>query len=219
VPPVLRRLRPALLALVAARAVLGGVAVLLAPALYRDHVALLVLLRPTKEVLLLAGYVAHEHRVNLLVVVAATIPLLVLGVWLFYVLGRAYSDEIDGCDLPGIAGRLLPPERIAKLREVLGERGWSLVALGRVAVMPSSLVAASAGSSEMPAHMFISADSLGSVASLVLMLGAGWVLEGAHDQAGPWLTVLGVLALLAVLVLLGRKMRSSPVRSEHRKTR
>ncbi len=71
-----------LLALAALRAGLALVAIPLAPALYRDHVHVLVLLRPTKEVLLFAGYRLEERDITPLVAAVAALPLL---------LGRALS--------------------------------------------------------------------------------------------------------------------------------
>jgi hypothetical protein len=53
---------------------------------------------------------------------------------------------------------------------------------------------------------------------MTMMLGAGYALEEARDRAGPWFTLLGALALLAVLVVMGRKLRTSPVRREHAKS-
>src|SRR4051794_41243325 len=60
--------------------------------LFRSHVAVLVLLRPSKEVLLFAGYMVREGNVSLLSVVTASIPLLVLAVWVFYGM-EARSEE------------------------------------------------------------------------------------------------------------------------------
>src|SRR5688572_7570642 len=126
--------RAILLGLAALRGVLAIAAIPLAPALYQDHVALLVLLRPAKEVFLFAGYKAAEHEVNLGVVVLAALPLLVLAVWIFYFLGRAHRDELADADLPGIAGRVLPRTRIQSLRDAVSDRGWPLVFIGRLAI-------------------------------------------------------------------------------------
>jgi membrane protein DedA with SNARE-associated domain len=203
------RFRPALLGLAALRAVLGVVAVPLAPVLYGDHVALLVLLRPSKEVLLLAGFAARDEGENLAVIVAAAVPLMVFAVWLFYALGRSYRRELDDADLPGIAGRLLPPTRVRHLRDALNDRKWSLVFLGRLAMLPSTLVAAAAGSAGLDVRTFLLADTIGALASMVMIIGAGWALGAAYEDAGPWLTGIGALALLGVLVVFGRHLTRS----------
>lgn len=198
-----------LVGLAVVRAIAYVVAIPLAPVLYHEdeRIALLVLLRPAKEVLLLAGYVARVDGVDVLALsVLASIPLLVLTVWLFFALGRAYRREIADAELPGVAGRVLPSARIADLQDGLRERGRSFVVLGRMAMLPSTLVAAAAGSAGMRTAEFLVADAVGAAASLVVVLGAGWLLGEAHDAAGPWLSILGALALLAAMVLVGRRL-------------
>ena len=195
-----------LVALATVRAALAVIAVPLAPALWDDHLAVLVLLRPTKEVFLLAGYRLLEHDVWLPVVLVAAVPLLVLGVWVFFFLGRAYADDIEDAELPGIAGRLLPRPRICALREALADRGWPLVLLGRIASMPSTLVAAAAGSAEVPVRTFLLADAAGAAISTAAMLVAGYLLGEAYHDAGPWFTIAGALAVLTLLSILGKRL-------------
>lgn len=199
--------RTTLLGVAGARLALGVVALPLAPFLYREHFAVLVLMRPTKEVLLAAGFLARAGDVSLPVVLAATVPLLVLGVWLFYWLGRAYAEELRHCDLPSPANRLLPPERIDAMHEVIRRKGTRVVFLGRLAAFPSTLVAAAAGSADVPSRRFLLADGLGVLVSIVEVVGAGLLLGDAYKEAGPWLTAAGVALLAALAVLMGRWLR------------
>lgn len=196
-----------LLGLAALRAVLFVVAIPLAPVLYEDHVELLVLLRPTKEVLLFAGYRVREGDASYPLVLLAALPLVLFAVWIFHALARSYRDDLKDAELPGIAGRLLPRKRIQQLCEVVGERGWPVVFLGRLAIMPSTLVAAAAGTTDMRTRTFLLADAAGAIVSTVVVAGAGYALGEARDEAGPWLTALGAAALLGLLVLLGRRLR------------
>ncbi len=200
-------MRAPLLWLAAARAVLSVVALLLAPFLYRDHFVVLVLLRPTKEVFLAAGFLVKQGKVDLAAVLAAAIPLAVGGVWQFYWLGKAYAEEIARCDLPGLGGRILPAERINRLQKVLEKRGARLVFLGRLAAFPSAMVAVAAGSSRMRSRGFLTADGLGAVASVVMLVGVGYVLGAAYRTAGPWISGAGVAVLAVLAVLLGRYLR------------
>lgn len=185
---------------------LAVLAIPLAPALYDDHVAVLVLLRPTKEVFLLAGYLIGEGDLNLVVTVFAAVPLMLLAVWVFYLLGRAFGDDLGTTDLPGLAGRLLPRSRVRTMRWAVADQGWPLVFLGRLAVMPSTLVAAAAGASAVPDRTFFLADAAGAALSMSAMLAAGWALGETRETAGPWFTVAGAIALLGILVLLGRRL-------------
>ena len=140
-------MRKALLAAAVVRAALSLIAIPLAPFLYRKHAAVLILLRPTKETLLYEGYAVHHGDVSLPVAILAALPMLLLGVWQFYALGRMYKAEIRKQELPGIAGRVLPPGRVQKLQRALKSQGDKVVFLARLAAMPSSLIAAAAGSS------------------------------------------------------------------------
>jgi membrane protein DedA with SNARE-associated domain len=201
-------LKRLLVAAAAVRAVIGVVAIPLAPFLYREHAVLLVLLRPTKEVLLLMGFLIRRGDVGLTPVLAAAVPLVTLGVWQFFFLGRGYAKEIKSADLPGFLGRLLPPKRICALADAVEARGTRLVLLGRLAAFPSTLVAAGAGVSDMETRRFLSADGIGAVLSIVEVLGAGYLLGQSYEQAGPWITVLGGVVLVLMLVILGRALKS-----------
>lgn len=202
-----RRWRGALMVLAGVRGVLALLAIPLAPVLYEDHFVLLVLLRPTKDVLLAGGFLVRQGEVNLLLLLLATVPLMVLGVWHFFFLGRGYKKEIVAGDVPGLGGRVLPMKRITAVRKVLAKKGTRLVLLGRLAVLPSTAVAAAAGASTMPTRSFLVADGVGGLLSTVEVVGAGLLLGSAYKQAGPWLTGLGVVVLLGMLWLAGRQLR------------
>ena len=191
------------------RGILELAAIPLAPALYRDHVATLVLLRPTKEVFLFGGFQAREGHAWLPVLVLAAIPLLLGGVWIFYALGRAYSEELSDAELPGVAGRLLPKKKIDQMRDVLEEKGPRVVFLGRLAAFPSTLMAAAAGASGVGFKEFALADGAGAILSMLALFGIGYGLGGAYDEAGPWITGVGVVVLAAVLLMLGRSLTRS----------
>lgn len=201
------RFRTALLWLAAVRSVLGIAAIPLAPFLYREHFALLVLLRPTKEVLLAAGFLIKRGDVNPVVVVLAALPLAIGAVWQFYFLGRGFSEELRAGDgLPKLAQKLLPPERVKKLCSVLDRKGTRLIFLGRLATFPSSLLAAAAGASGMRPRKFLPADLVGAFVGITEVLVAGYLLGQAYKSAGPWLTGVGVIALLGMLFVLGRSL-------------
>jgi membrane protein DedA with SNARE-associated domain len=202
-----QRWRGPLLWLAAVRTALSVIAIPLAPVLYEDHFVVLVLLRPTKEVLLAGGFLVREGTVHPLELLLAAVPLTVFGVWHFYALGRAYRKEIAKGKVPGLGGRVLPVERISKLRKVLAKRGTKIVVLGRLAAFPSTLVAAAAGASKMPSRTFMQADGAGAMLSLVEVVGAGILLGSAYRSAGPWITAAGVAALLAMLWVAGRYLR------------
>jgi membrane protein DedA with SNARE-associated domain len=185
------------------------VAIPLAPVLYEEHFVLLVLLRPTKDVFLAGGFLVERGDVALAPIVLAALPLLVGGVWLFHALGRGFRDEIERAELPWVAGRLLPPKRIKAVGDAVEDGGPRLVYLGRLAAFPSTLVAAAAGTGRMDLRGFLVGDGLGGLTSMALSLTLGYLLGEAYDTAGPWLTGVGVVALAAMAIVIGRRLRST----------
>lgn len=200
-------LRTILLVLAGVRGALAAVAIPLAPALYRDHFIVLVLLRPTKDVLLAAGFLARRGEVSLPVVVLAAVPLCLFGVWLMYWLGRLFGPEIREGTLPPWARRILPKDKVEHLCKVLKKRGDRVVVLGRVAAFPSTMMGAAAGVSGMEPKRFMRADALGAFLSIAESIAFGYVFGAAYRRAGPWLTGLGVVALFAILFYVGRQLK------------
>ncbi len=198
--------RVALLVVAAVRAAAALAAIPLAPFLYKKHAAVLVLLRPTKEVLLFAGFSAHDGDLWLPAAVLAAVPILLGGVWLFFGLGRVYGSELKKHELPGLAGRVLPRSKLQKMERAIEREGDKVVFLARLAAMPSSLVAAAAGASGYDTRRFLLIDGAGALCSLALMVGLGWLLEDAYESAGPWLTGVGVVVLAAIAVVIGRAL-------------
>lgn len=200
-----RSVRVPLLWLAGARMVLGIVAIPLAPFLYREHFVVLVLLRPTKEVLLAAGFLARRHEVSLPFILVAAVPLAIVGVWHFYVLGRSFAKEIQsGEGLPRLASRLLPTKRINRLAELLARKGRRVIFVGRLASFPSALVGAAAGASDMPSREFLPADLAGGLISIAEVVAAGYLLGVAYKSAGPWIAGVGFVLLVGLLVGIGR---------------
>jgi membrane protein DedA with SNARE-associated domain len=93
------------------------------------------------------------------------------------------------------------------------------VFLGRLAVMPSTLVAAAAGSAGVPWRTFLLADGAGAAVSMSAMLAAGYLLGETYEEAGPWFTAVGAIALLGLLVVIGTRVsgggrtRAAPARA------
>ncbi len=204
--PRLSRYETILTGLAVLRVVLQFAAIPLAPFLYRRHVGVLVLMRPTKEVLLFAGYAIQRGDVSWYVVLVALVPLYFGGVWLLYALGYAFGPRLARKALPGILGRLLPRKRIQTMRKAIDRSSARVVLLGRLAAMPSSVIAAAAGVARFDPRRFLLYDTIGGVAALALMLGLGFGLDEAYETAGPWLTGLGAAAFVAAAFFIGRNV-------------
>jgi membrane protein DedA with SNARE-associated domain len=203
------QLKTALISAAVIRGALSLVAIPLAPLLFRRHFLTLVLLRPTKEVLLAAGFRVRSGDVALPLVYAAAVPLAVGGVWLFYWLGRVFAPDLadDDADLPRVVRRVLPRDRIRRLRGVLDSKGAKVVFFGRLAVFPSSLMAAAAGAAGVAPRKFLVADGLGALVSVTEVVAVGFALDEAYEHAGAWLTAAGAVVALGLLFAMGRWLR------------
>jgi membrane-associated protein len=217
-------LRGGLLALAIVRIVIGIAAIPLAPLLYKHHFLVLVLMRPTKEVLLAAGFLIRLDKTWWVPVVAAAVPLAIFGVWQFYYLGRQYAGEIKSGSVGSgwthwVAERVLRPKRVQTMQRLLKRKGMKLVLLGRLAVFPSSVVALAAGSGDIPSRKFLPADAIGGLLSIVEVMGAGFVLGEAYEEAGPWITVAGAVVLIVVAVIIARGLHRDAKAQKSRRSR
>lgn len=213
------KLRGSLLAIAAVRIVIGVLAIPLAPFLYKEHFLILVLMRPTKEVLLAAGFLIRLGKIWWVPVIAAAVPLAILGVWQFYYLGRQYASEIRSGDMPWWARRILPPDKVKVMQGLLKKKGMKLVILGRLAVFPSSVVASAAGSGNVRSKDFLPADLIGGLLSIAEVIGAGFALGYAYKRAGPWITVAGVGVLAVIAFIVARGLRREGKRQDAAKQR
>jgi membrane protein DedA with SNARE-associated domain len=203
-----RRHRPLLLGLAALRGLLAIVAIPLAPALYDDHFVLLVLLRPTKDVLLFGGFLLRDGRVGLLPILVAAVPLAILGVWHFYFIGRAYAHELRSKDgLPRWARTVISPKRVKSMEKLIDEHRRTAILVGRLSVFPSTVLGAAAGAADVRPAEFLPLDALGASLSIAEVLLAGYVFGSAYDKGGRLITVVGVVLLVGGLVALGRWLR------------
>jgi len=194
-----QRTKRRLLWVAGARALLALAALPLAPFLYRHHFLVLVLLRPSQGVLLAGAVLARDGRINLPVMLAAAIPLQLLIVWLYFLLGDAWQTEIDSDKkLPFVTARLLAPRQVRRLRRILRARGVRLVVLARFAIFPTGLLAATAGASDMERRRFFVADGLALLVATGLVVGAGYVLGIGQSHAGAWVIGVGVTGLVSM---------------------
>ena len=202
------RFRRPLVVLAMVRGVLGAIAIPLAPSLFRDHFILLVVLRPTKDVLLAGGFLLRDGRVGLVPLLAAAVPLCVLGVWMFYALGRGYAHELQtGHGLGRWTSRVLSPERVKTMKGLLREKRRLAILIGRLSVFPSTVLASSAGAADVRTLQFMPLDGLGAALSVAEVLIVGYVLGAQYERGSKIITVVGAVALVAGLAVAGRWLR------------
>jgi membrane protein DedA with SNARE-associated domain len=204
-----RRWRRPLLVLAGLRYAIPLAALPLVPLLVPDRVALLTLLRPNKEILLLGGGLDTTQGSPVwLVALLAYLPLMVGGVWAFFGVGRAYAHELATGDGPRWLHRAVPQERLEQAQRVLARRGPAVAVLGRLAAMPPTVVAAAAGTSAVPTVRFLVSDLVGALAAFAATYGLGMALGSAYERGGVWLTAGGLALLVGAVVLMTRWLRA-----------
>jgi membrane protein DedA with SNARE-associated domain len=179
----------------------------------RGELALLVLLRPQKEFLLLAAaQLARTGAPSVALLFAAYVPLMIVAVWAFFVVGRMFRPALDAGEAPRWLTRILPPAQLDVGRRVIARRGPLIAVMGRMAALPPTIMAAAAGASDVNGPRYLVADVVGALGSFALMVGAGLVLGEAYDEYGIWITVAGIAVLVALIALITRWVRNEAER-------
>ena len=179
----------------------------------RGELALLVLLRPQKEFLLLAAaQLARTGAPSVALLFAAYVPLMIVAVWAFFIVGRMFRPALDAGEAPRWLTRILPPQQLDVGRRVISRRGPLIAVMGRMAALPPTIMAAAAGASDVDGRRYLAADLVGALGSFALMVGAGLVLGEAYDEYGIWITVAGLMVLVALIALITRWVRNEAAR-------
>ena len=200
-PPTLRRIAVGVAALRYAipLAVIPAIPFLIA----RGELALLVLLRPQKEFLILAAaQLARTGAPSVALLLAAYVPLMIVAVWAFFIVGRVFRPALDAGEAPRWLTRILPAQQLDVGRRVIARRGPLIAVMGRMAALPPTIMAAAAGASDVNGPRYLAADLVGALGSFALMVGAGLALGDAYDEYGIWVTVAGVITLIALIALI-----------------
>lgn len=192
-----------------ARYVIPILAIGLIPVLISDRLPLLVLLRPTKDLLLLGG---GQYRVlgapAPLLLFAAYVPMMIVAVWAFFLVGRAYRPALRAGTGPEWLNRTIPPRQLEVAQAVLAKRGPSIAILGRLAALPPTVLAAAAGLSDVDARRYLVADTIGGIAAFGLTVGIGYGLGRAYEDGGVWVTAIGVALFFGLITVLTRWLRA-----------
>ncbi len=212
VPTVWRRFA---LAVVLLRFAIPLAAIPAIPFLIRSDTALLVLLRPQKEFLLVGG---AQTRVvgdpGFLLLFLAYLPLGILAVSAFFLAGRAYRSALAEGNGPNWLHRAIPPKQLELGRRVLARRGPIIALIGRLAAMPPTVLAAAAGLSDVAPKRYLIADAIGALLAFVMAAGVGFGLGRAYQEGGIWLTSIGVALFGVVIVLMTLWIRREGDRQE-----
>jgi membrane protein DedA with SNARE-associated domain len=205
------------LAVVVARFAIPLAAIPAIPFLIRNDITLLVLLRPQKEFLLVGGGQSrYLGEPGVLPLFLAYLPLGVLSVSAFFLVGRAYRSALQRGDGPGWLSKAIPPKQLDLALKVLKRRGPAIAILGRIAAMPATVLGAAAGLSDVDPKRYLLADLTGALIAFAMTVGAGFALGRAYEEGGVWLTVAGVTLFVVMLGLLTSWIRREAAREDER---
>ena len=182
--------------------------------LLQERITLLVLLRPTKEWLLVGGaFFRVQGAPSPWLLLAAFTPLMIVVVWFFFLAGRAYQATLRAGTGPRWLRRALPPDKLDLAQRVLVRRGPMVAVLGRLAAMPPTLLAAAAGVSDISWRRYLAADLAGALVAFTGVVAAGYGLGEAFERGGVWLTAIGVGGFVLLVVLITRWIRREAARA------
>jgi membrane protein DedA with SNARE-associated domain len=114
--------------------------------------------------------------------------------------------------LPFLTSRLIQPGRIRQLKRVLRRKGQVFLFLSRFALFPTGLLGAAAGSADLDASRFFSADAAGAIVSSGAALTAGYILGKTALRGRFWVIAAGVAGLLFISWLLTKYLEREPRR-------
>ena len=175
------------------------------------------LIVPGETLMLLAGFLCWRGDLDLGVTMACAVSGAIIGDSLGYEIGRHLGRHIYSSRLGQWVGR----ERWERARNYLRRRGGRAVFLGRFISVLRALVPAVAGDARLPYPVFLAWNAAGALLWGVLHVGIGYlagpsyhVVEQVIGKAS-WV-VLGLVFVLAVLLVVRRKLRSPVDESSRR---
>ena len=169
---------------------------------------------PSEIVLAMAGYLASEGRVNVvLVTVAATIGS-VVGALALYWLGAAVGEARLRRWLDRIP--LVDSDDLGKADRWFEKHARSAVLFGRMAPVVRSLISIPAGANHMPLGQFTLLTAIGSGVWNTIFVTAGYQLGTrwqAIDQYSSWLNyAIGAFFAVTVVAWVVKKIRKRRAR-------
>jgi membrane protein DedA with SNARE-associated domain len=170
---------------------------------------------PEELVQLTAGYLARRGILSLLPAIAVAWVGIVAGDFLLFRLGRSQGARI--LDKPLVA-RVLTPRRRAFIESHFARHAFLTIVVARHASGLRLPVFALAGSSGVGSARFLLADGLSALASIPLVVGAGWYFAGhveALKRDMRWIELglaVAVVAGAGAWVVLARRRKRMQAR-------
>jgi membrane protein DedA with SNARE-associated domain len=164
---------------------------------------------PSELVLPLAGFMVAQGTLHPLTALLAATLGSVLGAVVLYEIGRR-----GGRPLVLRYGRVLrvSEDRLDRADRWMDRHGTKVVLAARMIPLARSVVSVPAGTTRMSRSQFLLYTTIGSLIWNAALIGAGWSLGAAYEQASDVVGVLGLVAagalVLGLLALWWRVQRA-----------
>lgn len=169
---------------------------------------------PSEVVLPLAGFIAAQGGMNLvLAVVAATLGSLVGG-WFFYWVGHAFGEERAVRWVSAMP--LVDREEVEHASQWFHRHGNASVFFGRLVPGVRSLISVPAGATRMGLLRFSLLTAAGSGLWNSFLVGGGYVVGGEFERVEQYAGYVDYVFVAAVVVLLALFVRSRVRRARRR---
>ncbi len=152
---------------------------------------------PSELVLPLAGFLVEQGVLNPFVALAAATLGSVLGAIVLYEAGR-----YGGRPLVLRYGRVLrvDTDKLDRADDWMDRHGTKVVLVARMIPLARSVVSVPAGTTRMGRGQFLLYTTVGSLIWNAALIGAGWALGAAYEQAADVVGTLSVIAAIGLVV-------------------
>lgn len=156
---------------------------------------------PSEGVLPMAGFLAGEGKMNLvLAIIAATIGS-VVGALILYGVGHWFGEDRVRALVRRWGSWLGVSERDVDKADAWFDRyGGVAVMICRVVPIVRSLISIPAGLRQMPLGMFMLYTALGSAVWNTILIGAGWILGDNWERVAVYVDYLEYVAIAVVVI-------------------
>ena len=160
---------------------------------------------PSEVVLPLAGFLASQGRMGLLLVILAATVGSVVGALALYEVGRKVGRDRMRSWVSRLP--LMQVEDLDKAEGWFDRHGEASVLFGRCLPVVRSLISVPAGVEQMPRVRFLLLTALGSGVWNAIFVYAGYALGAQFQQVGEYSKWFNYAIYAALLVLLGLGVR------------
>ena len=157
---------------------------------------------PSELIMPLAGFLAAQGKMGLVVAVVAGTLGSLAGASFWYAIGRAVGAERlrRWAEAHG-RWLTLSPEDIDNAQHWFERYGSHAVFFGRLVPTVRTLISVPAGLARRPLPRFLLWSGLGSLLWTSLLAGAGYLLQARYDKVEHWINPLSTLVVAAIVLI------------------